>query len=72
MCTVCTGPLRDPSDLIFLIKCISLGCEHLCTDGRLYTILHGKEAVYIVHGVYRPSKRPLGLRFLKELYKFRL
>ena len=72
LCTVCTGSLRDPLDLDFFKKYTSLGCEHLCTDGRLYTILHGKEAVYIVHGVYRPSERPLGFRFLKELYKFSL
>ena len=73
MCTVCTGPMRDPSDLYF-IENISLGCEHLCTDGRLYTILHRKEAVYIVHSmysVYRPYERPLSFR-LKILHKFRL
>ena len=67
MCTACAGPLRDPLDLYYLKKYTSLGCEHLCTNGRLYTILHKKVAVYIVHSVYRPSKRPLGFKFLRKL-----
>ena len=62
--------MRDPSAL-HSKYCISLGCGHLCTDGRLYTILHKKEAVYIVHGVYRPYERPLiylGGQGLKRIY----
>ena len=65
-------PCESSLGFRFLFFFISLGCEQLCTDGRLYTILHRKEAVYIVHSVYRPCERPLGFRLLKEFYKFRL
>ena len=74
MCTVCTGPVRVPSDL----DCYFFYKFRLWTFVYRWKVVHNfpkylqrMEAVYNVHSVYRPYERPLGFIFYRK-YKFRL